>query len=83
MTKKELMEYINSEGIDLGRYGIVIGSKSNTPYTMGCYEEEGTWYIYDVGERQDFGIVKSGKEEEVINYFYLLIRGKIRTMENN
>ena len=50
MTKTELIEFINSEGIDLSRYGIVLGSKSNTPYTLGCYEEYGIWYIYEVGE---------------------------------
>ena len=80
MTKTELIEFINSEGIDLSRYGIVLGSKSNTPYILGCYEEYGIWYIYEVGERQDFGIIKSGNEEDVIKHFYLLIRGKIRAM---
>ena len=80
MTKEELIGFAESEGIDLGRYGIVIGAKSNTPYTLGCYEEYGTWYIYEVGERQDFGIIESGNEEEVLNYFYLLMRGKISTM---
>ena len=77
MTKNELMEFINSEGIDLSRSGIVLGSKSNTPYTMGCYEENGLWYIYEVGERQDFGIINSGNEEEIMKHFYYKILGRI------
>lgn len=44
-------------------YNFIIGEKTNVPYSTGCYQEDNIWIIYEVGERQDFGILAQGTEE--------------------
>lgn len=78
MTKTEFLEYVRKNNIDLKKYNFVIGEKSNTPYTVGCYEEGEKWYLYEVGERQNFSIVKSGDEKKyliisILNYEGILV----------
>ena len=77
MTKTEFLEYVRKNNIDLKKYNFVIEEKSNTPYTVGCYEAGEKWYLYEVGERQNFSIVKSGDEIEIFNYLYFKLRGNI------
>ena len=77
MTKTEFLEYVRKNNIDLKKYNFVIEEKSNTPYTVGCYEEGEKCYLYEVGERQNFSIVKSGDEIEIFNYLYFKLRGNI------
>lgn len=77
MTKTEFLEYVRKNNIDLKKYNFVIEEKSNTPYTVGCYKEGEKWYLYEVGERQNFSIVKSGDEIEIFNYLYFKLRGNI------
>lgn len=77
MKKSELMAWVKSNNIDLKKYNIVIGEKSNVPYSVGCYEEAGTWYLYEVGERQNFSVIKEGNEDDVIKHLYFMIRGTI------
>lgn len=77
MTKTEFLEYVRKNNIDLKKYNFVIEEKSNTPHTVGCYEEGEKWYLYEVGERQNFSIVKSGDEIEIFNYLYFKLRGNI------
>ena len=77
MTKTEFLKYVEKNNIDLKKYNFVIGEKSNTPYTVGCYEEGEKWYLYEIGERQNFSIVKSGDEKEIFNYLYFKLRGNI------
>lgn len=40
MTKREFLEYVKKNNIDLRKYNIVICEKSNVPYTIGCYKED-------------------------------------------
>ena len=47
------------------------------PYSMGCYEEAGTWYLYEVGERQNCSIIKEGNEDDVISHLYFKICGRL------
>lgn len=70
MTKREFLEYVKQNNIDLKKYNIVIGEKSNVPYTIGFYKEGAVWQLYEVGERQNFSIIKSGTEKEIFNYLY-------------
>ena len=77
MKKSELMAWVKSNNIDLKKYNIVIGETSNVPYSVGCYEEAGTWYLYEVGERQNFSVIKEGNEDDVIKHLYFMIRGTI------
>lgn len=77
MKVNELMTFVKSNNVDLKKYNIYIGEKSNIPYSMGCYEDAGKWYLYEVGERQNYSIIKEGSEDEVIKHLYFKIRGRI------
>lgn len=77
MTKNEFMEYVRQNKIDLKKYNVIIGEKSNVPYTIGCYEEDTKWHIYEVGERQNCSIIKSGDEKEIFKYLYFKLRGRV------
>ena len=39
--------------------------------------QSGVWYLYEVGESQNIGIVKEGNEDEVIRHLYYKIRGRV------
>lgn len=77
MTKQEFLEYVKTNNIDLKKYNIVIGEKSNVPYTIGCYEEGTEWKLYEVGERQNFSVIKSGDEKEIFTYLYFKLCGSV------
>ncbi len=77
MTKEELLNYVKENNIDLKKHKIFIGSRSNIPYSMGCYEDGGKWLIYEVGERQNISVIKEGSEEEIFKHFYYKIRGRV------
>lgn len=77
ITKAEFLEYVSKNNINLGKYNFVVGEKSNTPYTVGCYKEGEKWYLYEVGERQDFGILASGDEKEIFSRLYFRLRGEM------
>ena len=62
MTKTEFLKYVKKNNIDLKKYKFVIGEKSNTPYTVGCYEEGEKWYLYEIGERQNFRITSGNPQ---------------------
>lgn len=78
MTKQDLELYIKKNFIDLKKANIFLGQKSNIPFSIGCYEENGVWYLYEVGEMQNTEIVKEGNEEEVIRHLYYKIRGRMK-----
>ena len=77
MTRQDLELYIKKNFIDLKKANIFLGQKSSIPFSIGCYEEEGVWYLYEVGERQNIRIVKEGNEDEVIRHLYYKIRGRV------
>lgn len=77
MTKKEFLEYVKNNNIDLKKSNVIVGEKSNTPFSIGCYEEGSSWHLYEVDERQNFSILKSGEEKEIFNYLYFKLRGII------
>ncbi|MFJ8519471.1 hypothetical protein [Lysinibacillus xylanilyticus] len=70
-------------GKKLDELDIVIGRKTNIPYSTGCYIEDGLWKIYGIGERQNFSIIAQGTEEEMFEKLDRIIRGKIRQIEKN
>lgn len=78
MTKQDLELYTKKNFIDLKKANIFLGQKSNIPFSIGCYEENGVWYLYEVGEMQNIEIVKAGTEEEVIRHLYYKIRGRMK-----
>lgn len=77
MKRNELIMFVKGNNINLKKYNIFVGEKSNVPYSMGCYEEAGTWYLYEVGERQNCSIIKEGNEDDVISHLYFKICGRL------
>ena len=45
---------------------------------MGCYQDQGIWKIYKVGERQNFVVVKEGNEEEIFETMYKVTKGMLK-----
>lgn len=78
MTRQDLELYIKKNFIDLKKANIFLGQKSNIPFSIGCYEENEVWYLYEVGEMQNIEIVKEGTEEEVIRHLYYKILGRMK-----
>jgi CRISPR-associated protein Cas2 len=58
MTYAEYLSKIKDGGINLERLNIVIGRKTNIPYSKGCYQENDIWYFYDVNERRVAKVLK-------------------------
>lgn len=81
MLQDEFMKIVRNENVKLDLLNIVIGRKSNVPDSLGCYEENNIWKIYEVGERQNFDIIASGSEDEIFEEMYSLIKGKIKIMQ--
>lgn len=77
MSRKDVLDYLTTNKIDLDANKIVLDTKTNVPYTIGCYFENGLWNLYEVGERQDLYVIKSGSEEEVFKHFFLKIINRV------
>jgi len=74
ITYEEYLSKIKDGGINLERLNIVVVRKTNIPYSKGCYQENDIWYFYDVNERQDLVITKTGAEDEIFSYLYLITK---------
>ena len=75
MKQEEYSKKIEQQGINLNELNIVIGGKTNVPNSKGCYQENNSWYFYDVNERQDLVVTRRGTEDEIFNYLYLITKG--------
>jgi hypothetical protein len=82
MKYEEYLSKIKDGGINLERLNIVIGRKTNIPYSKGCYKENDIWYFYDVNESQDLVITKIGTEDEIFSYLYLITKGLLKRYSN-
>lgn len=78
MTRIEYENLISMKNIDINKLNLVIGEKKVIPYVTGCFQEEGVWKIYMVGERQDLDIVLEGSEEEVFNVMHSITESKFK-----
>jgi hypothetical protein len=76
MTRVEYDNYIVKQNIDISKLNIVIGVKKEIPYITGCFQEDGVWKLYMVGERQDFDIVQQGTEEEIFDVMYSITESR-------
>ncbi|QIZ06202.1 hypothetical protein HFZ78_05235 [Priestia megaterium] len=76
MTRVEYDNYIVKQNIDISKLNIVIGEKKEIPYITGCFQEDGVWKLYMVGERQDFDIVQQGTEEEIFDVMYSITESR-------
>lgn len=76
MTRVEYDNYIVKQNIDISKLNIVIGDKKEIPYITGCFQEDGVWKLYMVGERQDLDIVQQGSEEEIFDLMYSITESR-------
>ncbi|MCM3674564.1 hypothetical protein M3699_11850 [Peribacillus simplex] len=77
MTRSEYENKIKELGVDLQELNIVIGRKTNVPFSTGCYFEDGSWILYDVDERQNSSIIEKGNEDRIFKFLYMIMMGKI------
>ena len=85
MKQKEYEDNIKRLGLNLELLDIVVGSKTNVPYSYGVYFQDGKWFLYGVGERQDFSIIEEGDEDTIFKWLYniTLATAKERNMIGN
>ena len=74
MKKEEFLKKWNEEILE--HYNIVVGKKTNVPYSTGCYQERGERFIYKVGERQNLVVVQQGVEDEIITTLNEIVEAK-------
>ncbi len=77
MKQSEFENKIKLQGVNLEQLNIVIGRKTNVPFSTGCYHEDENWILYDVDERQNFSIIEKGSEDRIFKFLYMIIMGKI------
>jgi hypothetical protein len=82
LTRLEYENFISMKNIDISKLNLVIGEKKVIPYVTGCFQEDGVWKIYMVGERQDFDIVQVGTEEEIFNVMRSITESRIKRSNN-
>lgn len=83
MTKKELKDRIQDFDGKLGMYQIALNRKQLRPFTYGYVydEEQHHWLVYDVGERNDFGILAScDNEEEALEKLFVMLRYRYKVV---
>lgn len=70
MTLDELKTRLEAEKHCTGPLEIACGEKRETPYTLGVYEEEGHWYIYNTDGQGRIVVLDNGREEDMTEAFY-------------
>lgn len=84
MTLCELQEYIKNENINLKDIRIILGEKLSISNAEGIYEDEnGTWHLYECGERSDATDILSGSEEEVVKEIYSCINSRNKAVKKH
>jgi hypothetical protein len=78
LTRVEYEDFIAMQNIDISKLNLVIGEKKAIPYVTGCYQEDGVWKIYMVGERQDLDIVQVGTEEEIFKVMCSITESRLK-----
>jgi hypothetical protein len=82
LNRIEYENFIAMQNIDANKLNLVIGEKKVIPFVTGCFEEDGVWKIYMVGERQEFDIVQEGTEEEIFNVMYSITKSRVKRGNN-
>lgn len=77
MTRNEYEYKIKELGINLEDLNIVIGRRTNVPFSTGCYFDDENWILYDVDERQKFSIIEKSNENRIFKFLYMITLGKI------
>ena len=80
MTKEEFLKKIDSYGINLNLYSIVMGYRTDRMYYSGIYQDNGKWVVYQVGDQNQVVVLYKGREEEayeeIYDILFVLIRSK-------
>lgn len=77
MKQREYENKMRVLDINIEQLNIVIGRKTNVPFSTGCYFEDGNWILYDIDERQKFSIIEKGNEDQIFKFLYMITMGKI------
>ena len=75
MKQKEYEDNIKRLGLKLELLNIVVGRKTNVPFSTGVYFQDGKWILYDVDETQNFTIFKEGDEDTIFKWLYSITLG--------
>ena len=76
MSRDEYKKKIKSLGIDLEALNLVLGSKTNIPFSTGCYYEEDNWILYSVDEKQNLSVIEKGTEQRIFKFSYMITLGR-------
>lgn len=83
MTKKEFLEKVNAEQLNIGEYMMVFDSITDEPLVMGCVYDKGKWKVYKTKERGGHYIIKeSDSENEAFDFFYELVISRHNRINN-
>lgn len=73
MTLNELKSRLSSEQHHVGALMIACGEKHQSSYpfpTLGIYEENGVWYVYETEERGGILVLNEGNENDMTERLY-------------
>jgi len=75
MTKQEFIRRMEIEKpLEGTGLSIEIDELIDSPYIIGCYEDNGVWRIYKTRERGGYFIIKElTNEDEAYEYLYKLV----------
>jgi hypothetical protein len=75
MTKQEFLVRIEKEKpLKDSPVRIKVGKLVNSPYIIGCYQDNGLWKIYETEERGGYFIIKEFTDEnEAFDFLYRVI----------
>ena len=82
MNQIEYENKIKTLGINLEEINIIIGRKTNVPFSTGVYFQNENWILYSVDERQNFSIIEKGNEDRIFKFLYMITLGKQKQKEN-
>ena len=83
MTLQELRDRLDQENHYTGTLEIELGRKCASPEILGIYEENGTWFVYDTGDRGDIAILDKGSEAQMTEALYRRILKKEKRLLQN
>ena len=74
MTKKEFLEKIKTEKLNIGEYIMVLDGITDEPFVMGCAYDQDRWKVYKTKERGGHYIIReTDSEDEAFNLLYELV----------
>lgn len=78
MNKEEFYKKLQEYGINLDRYQIAIGYKTDEMYYRGIYKNNGKWVAYRIGDRNRVSTSYKENEKDAYQYIYNALLVDIR-----